>query len=281
MAVRPLSEVASHPAGASPSKCYYYYRVENTDVTVYLFTWPEKMISQIHHRRVTDATEFSQKTVIIVKTRSLVQWTEVLLFLSASSDLTVAAMEHVGRDSTIYAGYDTPEFVPRHATDLLIWLVEHGIHPTIFATDLASFDLADLASLAGASIELYFKPDTPAGMPDGSEQGGTAEDQESFQQWWESLSFDWEKPPMMYRIHPNEIAARLDLFTEPVIVEEPSLYRKMCARMSNALLNLPVVSDEVLNEIVSHRSLFANELEEEWKRNNAIQVREVSQATGE
>jgi hypothetical protein len=67
--------VATHPAGARPSKCI---------ITI--------------------------------------QWTEVLLFLSASPDLTVAAMEHVGRDSTIYAGYDTPEFVPRHATDLLIWL---------------------------------------------------------------------------------------------------------------------------------------------------------------
>jgi hypothetical protein len=223
------------------------------------------LLEGVHHRRVNDSAEFSNTTVILVKTPSPIQWDVILAFLTAMADLCVAASEPLHQNNILFIGYDVPNDVPQHATDLALFLVRAGIRPFLFTTDLTSQDLSHIVQFAAPHVVRYFRDDmAPPGpelLLEGDKVEHDDEGAQKFDEWWQSLSRDWETVPTEYRIPSSDITRKLGLFTESVRVEPLSAFHKRYVHLSNVLLNLPFLGEDDLNEIVAHRGLFTREME--------------------
>jgi hypothetical protein len=240
-----------------------------TGYRLYMST-QQSFFDLLPRQRTTNSSQFSRFTVIIAKSSfipSTIQWPEFIEFFAHHPDLVFAAMERVPHDYTIVAGYDTPDDVPKHATDLLIFLVEHGIHPQIFTTDVSSIELSrSIRDNWSISLDKYFpgetiaREPTPPPMPD-VELSPEQDTEQPFDQWWSSLDRDWHIPPSEHSIRIDQLDGSLTLFQNPQVDEYYSEIRKRKIQISNMLLHVPIVAPEIIADLGTHRSLFADETE--------------------
>jgi hypothetical protein len=219
--------------------------------------------------RTFDASSFIGHSVIIVKSNYIptsFKFSDLLVFLQSESDIRTAAIERLAKNYTIAVGYLLPDRLPKLATSLRSFLVRNGVHPALHTASLSSNELEGLLrTVTVPTIERYFsdRPDAEPGPPGADAGPGTLL---SFDNWWAALDRPWHIAPVEVSIPIGELEAGLDLFQGRVTVDHPTEFRKMNVRMSNRMLQLPIVGPDVQAEITAHRSFFEDELEEEARK---------------
>jgi hypothetical protein len=215
-------------------------------------------------RRTFQSSSFVGSSVIIVKSTYIpasFTLSDLLTFLHSQSHLYAAAVERLPKNHTIAIGFLYSDRVPELATALRCFLVRRGVRPLLHAARLSCTELESLLRTARvASVERYFS-DPPDDEPEPPGADAETESLVSFGNWWAALDRPWHVAPVNVSIRVAKLEAGLELFQAAEIVDHPTEFRKISARMSNYMLQLPVVGPDVQVEIAAHRSFFEDERE--------------------
>jgi hypothetical protein len=177
--------------------------------------------------------------------------------------LQVAALERLNKNYTIAVGYQVPDRVPQHATEILVFLVRQGIRPVFQTASLSCGELEEfIHSLSLPTVERYFAEKRPPPLPDLPDEDSELNEGVSFDDWWTSLDRSWHRVPTEYGIPTTDLEVALDVFQTKLIVKIPTEYGKRNIRMANRLLKLPTVDPQIRAEIAAHKSLFTDERED-------------------
>jgi hypothetical protein len=80
----------------------------------------------------------------------------------------------------------------------------------------------------------------------------------AFAWWGQAEPRPWDAPLGIYRITPNEVEKRLGLFQQSIVVPEESPFKKYKRKHSARRNPLPPISDETMQQIIGHESIFSS-----------------------